>query len=207
MTNVGEHIQSTDEAIGQNIDALTGQRALLSQNLLAQLRNLVEGVAMRLQTGSLDAEYNYAAIGLGLAFIRGKGQYGFLGRFHKLLEASASHYTMDGDASERLMLKYYEYLLRIRRLLRDRCGIAVLANLERFPVDLDRRCGSTTRRSPPGSRRCVRLERAADRGTGTTSTRRARSSWVSASTTRSPFVEPLTGLASSIASSPLPTLT
>jgi hypothetical protein len=137
MTNVGEHIQSTDEAICQNIDSLTGQRALLSQNLLAQLRNLVEGVAVCLQTGSLDAEYNYAAIGLGLEFIRAKGQYGFLGRFHKLLEASASHYTMDGDASERLMLKYYEYLLRIRRLLRDRCGIAVLANLESFPVDLD----------------------------------------------------------------------
>jgi len=35
------------------------------------------------------------------------------------------------------MLKYYEYLLRIRTLLQDSCGIEVLDNLESFPVDLD----------------------------------------------------------------------
>jgi hypothetical protein len=137
MTTVGEHIRSTDEAICQNIASLTDQRELLSQNVLAQLRNLVEGVAVRLQLGSADAEYNYPAIGPGLAFVKTKRQYSFLSRFHKLLQASASHYTMDGDASERLMLKYYEYLLRIRTLLGDECGIAVLANLESFPVDLD----------------------------------------------------------------------
>ena len=137
MTTVGEHIQSSNEAICQNIAALTDQRDLLSQNVLAQLRNLVEGVAVRLQVGTSDAEYNYPAIGRGMVFIKGRGQYSFLSRFHKLLEASASHYTMDGDASERLMLKYYEYLLRIRALLKNRCGNDVLANLESFPVDLD----------------------------------------------------------------------
>ena len=137
MTTVGEHIQSTDATICQNIASLVGQRDLLSQNVLAQLRNLVEAVAVRLQLGSAEAEYNYPAIGLGLAFVKAKGQYSFLSRFHKLLEASASHYTLDGDASERLMLKYYEYLLRIRILLKERCGISVLANLESFPVDLD----------------------------------------------------------------------
>lgn len=137
MTTVGEHIQSTDAAICQNIASLGDQRDLLSQNVLGQLRNLVEGVAVRLQLGSADAEYNYPAIGLGLAFVKAKGQYSFLSRFHKLLEASASHYTLDGDASQRLMLKYYEYLLRIRTLLKESCGISVLANLESFPVDLD----------------------------------------------------------------------
>jgi len=137
VTTVGEHIQSTDAAICQNIASLADQRELLSQNVLAQLRNLVEGVAVRLRLGSADAEYNYPAIGLGLAFVKAKGQYSFLSRFHKLLEASASHYTMDGDASERLMLRYYEYLLRIRTLLKDSCRIEALANLESFPVDLD----------------------------------------------------------------------
>jgi hypothetical protein len=76
-------------------------------------------------------------IGLGLAFVKRRGQYRFLSRLHKLLEASASHCTLGGDASERLMLKYYEYLLRIRTLLKDSCGIEVLTNLESFPVDLD----------------------------------------------------------------------
>ena len=53
MTTVGEHIQSTDAAICQNIDSLTDQRELLSQNVLAQLRNLVEGVAVRFKRSGL----------------------------------------------------------------------------------------------------------------------------------------------------------
>lgn len=137
MTTVVEHIRSTDEAICRNIDLLPDQRAVLSQNVLAQLRNLVEGVAVRLHAGRDDAEYNYKAIDPGLDFVKANAKLNFLGKFHKLIQISASHFTLDGDASERLMLKYYEYLLRIRALLWDRCGIAVLANLESFPVDLD----------------------------------------------------------------------
>lgn len=137
MTSVGEQIQSANEAICRNIESLADQRSLLSQNVLAQLRNLVEGVAVRLHTGSSNAEFHYSAIGPALAFVRSKAKFNFLGRFHKLIGKSASHYTLDGDASERLMLKYYEYLHRIRSLLKDNCGVVVLANLEDFPVDLD----------------------------------------------------------------------
>ena len=137
MATVSEQIQSANEAICQNIASLAAQRSLLSQNVLAQLRNLVEGVAVRLHTGSPEAEFTYPAVEPGLAFVRSKGQFNFLGKFHKLIEKSASHYTLDGDASERLMLKYFEYLHRIRSLLQDNCGVAVLANLEDFPVDLD----------------------------------------------------------------------
>lgn len=137
MTSVGEHIQSIDDAICQNIASLGEWRNLLSKNILAQLRNLVESVAVRLEAGTSEVEYNYPQIGSGLAFVKSKGQYSFLAKFHKLLEASVSHYTMDGDSSERLMLKYYEYLQRIRKLLKDACGIEILANLESFPVSLD----------------------------------------------------------------------
>lgn len=137
MITVTKQIQSADKAICQNIESLADQRALLSQNVLSQIRNLVEGVAVRLHTNSPDAEFKYDAIELGLAFVKSQSKFNFLGRFHNLLQKSASHYTMDGDASERLMLKYYEYLHRIRSLLQDSCGVAVLANLEDFPVDLD----------------------------------------------------------------------
>ncbi|WP_231600621.1 ATP-dependent RecD-like DNA helicase [Salinibacterium sp. SWN248] len=60
-----------------------------------------------------------------------------MNRFYTLLQPSTSHYTFDGDSSERLMLKYYEYLLRVRAFLSDAFGVEVLANLESFPVDLD----------------------------------------------------------------------
>lgn len=137
MTTTGEHLLSTDNAICQNIASLASQRDLLSQNVLSQLRNLVEGVAVRLQLGSPDDDYEYAAIEPALAYVKSQAKLNFLGKFHKLIQISSSHYTLDGDASERLMLKYYEYLLRIRTLLQVNCGMAVLANLESFPVDLD----------------------------------------------------------------------
>lgn len=138
MTKIIQQIKNADEAICRNIESLADQRALLSQNILSQLRNLVEGIAVCLHTGcSPDAEFNYTSIEPGLAFVKSKAKFNFLGKFHKLIQISTSHYTLDGDASERLMLKYYEYLHRIRSLLQDSCGVSVLANLEAFPVDLD----------------------------------------------------------------------
>ena len=137
MTTVSKQILSANEAICRNIELLADQRALLSQNVLSQLRNLVEGVAVSLHSGMPDAEFSYAAVEPGLAFVKSKARFNFLGKFHKLIQISASHYTLDGDASERLMLKYYEYLHRIRSLLKDNCGVSVLENLEAFPVDLD----------------------------------------------------------------------
>ncbi|GAB3519550.1 ATP-dependent DNA helicase [Arthrobacter monumenti] len=137
MTTVGEQIRSADEVICRNIDSISDQRNLLSQNILAQLRNLVEGVAACLHAGRTNSEYNYAVIDPGLSFVKSNAKLNFLGKFHKLIQISASHYTLDGDGSERLMLKYYEYLHRIRSLLKERFGMEVLANLEDFPVDLD----------------------------------------------------------------------
>lgn len=137
MTTVGKQIFSADHAIRQNIELLGQERKLLSQNILSQLRNLVEGAAVRLHVGNSDADFHFDAVESALAFVKSRAQLSFLGSFHKLIQKSASHYTLDGDASERLMLKYYEYLHRIRDVLENECGIRVLTNLEDFPVNLD----------------------------------------------------------------------
>src|SRR5690606_39522103 len=130
MTKIIEQIKNADEVICRNIELLADQRALLSQNILSQLRNLVEGVAVCLHSGSPDAEFEYTAIKPGLIFVKSKAKFNFIDKFHKLIQISTSHYTLDEDASERLMLKYYEYLHRIRSLLQNSCGVSVLANLE-----------------------------------------------------------------------------
>ena len=137
MATVAQHIAATDSAICANIVRLTSQRDLLSQNVLGQLRNLVEGVAVRLHTGSGDGEYNYAAIEAALSWVKANGRLNFVTKFHTLLQPSVSHYTFDGDTSERLMLRYYEYMLRLRTLLREQAGVAILDNLELFPLDQD----------------------------------------------------------------------
>ncbi|WP_329763492.1 ATP-dependent RecD-like DNA helicase [Stenotrophomonas geniculata] len=137
MASVADQVIRSSAAICENIAALGGQRPLLSQNVLAQLRNLVEGAMVYLHQGGGAATFTYDAVKPAQAYVRSQGKLGFLARFHRLLQASASHYTLDGDSSERLMLKYYGYMYRLRTLMRSACGINILENLERFPFDLD----------------------------------------------------------------------
>lgn len=137
MATVAQHITATDSAICNNIATLTNQRDLLSQNVLSQLRNLVEGAAVRLHTGSGETEHDYAAIEAALAWVKANGRLNFVTKFHTLLQPSVSHYTFDGDTSERLMLRYFVYMMRLRTLLHDQTGVAILNNLEAFPLDQD----------------------------------------------------------------------
>ena len=137
MTTINEQIMSADYVICQNIESLGSQRDLLSQNILSQLRNLVEGVIVFFNNGSLNHQFNFNLVKPSVEVIKGNGRLNFLTKFHRLLQISVSHYTVDGDSSERLMLKYYEYLLRIRDLLQNQLNLSILANLEKFPIDLD----------------------------------------------------------------------
>lgn len=109
----------------------------MSQNVLAQLRNLVEGLVVWAHLNDHSVEFHYNQVGPALDLVRATAKYRLLSRFHDLLQASTSHYSLDGDPSERLMLKYYEYLLRTRDLAMKQFGIAILDNLEAFPLDLD----------------------------------------------------------------------
>jgi hypothetical protein len=138
MATVGQQIQSANKAICDNIKSLSSERPLLSQNMLSQSRNLVEGVAVLVHTGDLSYEFKYEATGPALSYVgSGNKTINFLSRFHNLLLESTSHYTLNGDMSERLMLKYYEYFLRIRTLLLNSYSLKALSNLEDFPIDLD----------------------------------------------------------------------
>jgi hypothetical protein len=137
MATVEEQVRAADGVICRNLVNPIDDRGLLAQNVLAQLRNLVEGLVVWAHRNDRSAEFHYNQVGPALEVVKATARFRLLGRFHDLLQTSASHYTLDGDPSERLMLKYYEYLLRARDLAQQQLGIAILGDLERFPVDLD----------------------------------------------------------------------
>lgn len=60
----------------------------------------------------------------------------YLSNFLKGLKYIGSRIPEEGQ-SERLMLKYYNYLWEIRRNLKNKFNIAVLSNLEIFPLNTD----------------------------------------------------------------------
>lgn len=137
MNTFDTNILTIDASICKNIDALCeSDRGLLSQNILDKLRNFVEAINLKVYSVNHTAKLNcYDDIVKANEYVCSRGELSFLSRFHDCLKISVSHYTLDDDSSIRLMLKYYDYLLRIREFLYERFGLSVLNNLENYPIN------------------------------------------------------------------------
>lgn len=139
MLKIDRTIQATNGVICENISQLSVvDRGLLSQNILSQLRNLVEYVAIKAYSNGQDVDPNDQDLhNAALKNMKHRGELRFLNQFHKMLQKSVSHYTVDKDGSERLMLKYYEYLLKIKQYLNKVFNLDVLENIGDFPLNAD----------------------------------------------------------------------
>lgn len=140
MTAIDRAIFDTNINICKNISNINfSERGFISQNILSQMRNFVEYIAMKLcsDTPNIDPnDYNLRVKLLNK--LKTRGDLRFLSKFHDLLQKSVSHYTLDENASERLMLKYYEYLLKIKLYLKENFDFSVLYNIEQFPINTDK---------------------------------------------------------------------
>ncbi len=140
MNDITTHIINIDKNICRNIEKFNKvERGLLAQNILSQLRNFVEHIALKIYEEGRGTKLNidYENIQRAIEYIKARGDLKFLSRLHKLLQISSSHYTIDEEGSERLVLKYLEYLIRIKVLLKSKYDLHVLNNLEKFPISND----------------------------------------------------------------------
>lgn len=138
MSKIDDAILTIDTAICKNIDKFhASERGLLSQNILSQLRNFVEHIALKEGANGQDVEITPDGLINAPNRLQPSGTLGFLRRFHNFLQGVASHYTQSEENSERLMLKYYEYLLRIKSRLKNTYGLEVLGNIDKFPINTD----------------------------------------------------------------------
>jgi len=139
MLRIDEAILDTNRVICKNISIFdASERGLLSQNILSQLRNFVEYIVQKIYSNGVDTDpNNYASKKDAWEHVKTRGNLRFLSKFHALLQKSVSHYTFDEGGSERLMLKYYEHLLKIKVFLKDNYNLEVLENIDDFPLNLD----------------------------------------------------------------------
>ena len=139
MLKIDKAILDVNEVICKNIKTFgKSERGLLSQNILGQMRNLVEYVIMKAVSNGKEIDPNdYNQRRLALKKSETLASLSFLCKFHDLLQKSVSHYTRSGDGSERLMLKYYEHLLKTKKYLKDAHGITILENIKDFPLSTD----------------------------------------------------------------------
>ena len=93
-------------------------RATLLMNSL-KLGNIKTNLQLAWEQAQLNIETKYLSVFMkGLKYIEDK--------------------EADEDQSDRLVLKYYDFLWQIRDFLRNNYGINILHNLEKFPLNLDK---------------------------------------------------------------------
>ena len=134
ITNI---IKASDEQITESIDRMdifNATRDDVSKRILNRLHDLCVAVLL---LNSLNGSLGKANIRLAWerSFLSIETKY--LGTFLKSLKYIGSRIPADGQ-SERLMLKYYDFLSQIRKYLYEKYGITVLHNLEIFPLHIDK---------------------------------------------------------------------
>lgn len=138
MDAIEKQIANINQNICKNIDQIDGSdRGFMSQNILSQLRNLIDHSSLRIYSDIADAKVCWEDIQKANRYVQTIGNLRFIYKFYKFLEIVASHYTQDEQGSERLMLKYYEYLLKLKKFLKEKYDIDILENLDKFPVNTD----------------------------------------------------------------------
>lgn len=138
VLQIDSQILSIDKVICRHINNLSNStRGEVSQDILSQLRHFVEHIMLKIYANGSDIEDTQDNIKQAVKYAKSQDDLRHLSRFHHFLQVSVSHRTLEEENSERLMLKYYEYLLRIKILLHDKYSLDVLDNLELFPIETD----------------------------------------------------------------------
>ena len=138
MLTIDSRIQVIDNAICRHIDSINGStRGAISQDILTKLISFVEHIMLKFYANGNDIDDNEENINKAVEFTQINGELKTLFKFRNYLKIISIHYTLDENSSERLMLKYYQYLMRIRNLMQEHFRFPVLHNLNKFPLNLD----------------------------------------------------------------------
>ncbi|MDO5151133.1 MAG: AAA family ATPase, partial [Oscillospiraceae bacterium] len=135
---IDEQIMNSDRVICRHIDSIENATiGEISQDILSHLRHFVEHIMLKIYAKGDDIEDSHENVQKAVKFVKSQNKLKHIARFHRFLQVSVSHRTLAEENANRLMLKYYEYLLRIKNYLRDNYSMEVLHNLEQFPIEID----------------------------------------------------------------------
>lgn len=136
MLKIDEAILESNKIICRQISRLgTSTRGEVSQEVLESLRHFVEHIILKEYANGDDIEDTQENIKTAVKYAKSQPQLIHISRFHHFLQVSSSHRALKEHNAERLMLRYYEYLFRIKNYLYDKYCMEVLQNLDLFPLD------------------------------------------------------------------------
>lgn len=138
MPKIDDSIRRIDNVICRHLDSIENStRGAISQDILEQLTKLVKFIMLKFYSDGKEIEQNKENLQKAIDFAQVNNELNTLYKFNNYLQVVTEEYTLDEDGSERLMLKYYKYLLETRNLLRKYYGLRILHNLSKFPLKVD----------------------------------------------------------------------
>ena len=138
MPTIDDRIKTIDNKICRHLDDIdNSSRGAISQDILSDLKKLVEHIMLKFYSRGNDIKINTKNILNALEACQINAEMKILFHFYKYLEIVVEYYTLDEENSERLMLKYYRYMLEIKKLAMKNWGITLFRNLNKFPLHLD----------------------------------------------------------------------
>lgn len=139
MRNPLKELYNANDAVEHSIDRLEFEgRSAVSRDVVGYLRHLVEHIAMYATYGNKPIEGDYFKLcSVAIKDMSKNSETRFIAKFHHYLQKVVSHYVPSEDSAERLLLKYYENLLCLKRYAFDKLGLTILANLSKIPLDTD----------------------------------------------------------------------
>ena len=136
MLKIDEAILESNKIICRQINRLgMSTRGEVSQEVLESLRHFVEHIILKEYANGQDIEDTHENLQIAVKYAKSNPDLLHISRFHHFLQVSSSHRALKEQNAERLMLRYYEYLLRIKNFLHDKYSMNVLENLSLFPLD------------------------------------------------------------------------
>jgi len=129
-------IESCDESISESIDRFdyyNDTRDNVSKRILTKLSDLCSATLLLNLFAEGDTTANFR-----LAWEKSQLdiETKYLGTFLRGIKYIGGRVPQDGQ-SERLMLKYYDFMWQIRRFLKRSYGLNILLNLDKFPHSID----------------------------------------------------------------------
>ena len=115
MLKVDAAIYESNKIICRQISRLgESTRGEVSQEVLESLRHFVEHIILKEYANGGDIEDTHENLKAAVKFAKNEPQLIHISRFHHFLQVSSSHRALKEHNAERLMLRYYEYLFRIK---------------------------------------------------------------------------------------------
>lgn len=135
---IEDQLKRSSETVCRHIDAYNnGNRGEISQDILGNLRTLVEQVLRLKYAHNNETKEDWNSLQIALTDMKKRGEMRFISDFHKRLQNAVGHASFGLEDSERMMLSYIPSLMQIKKYVKDEFNINILENIDKYPLDID----------------------------------------------------------------------